>query len=111
MRAAVASLPQSEGTSVTAIRRPHGRKTGRPPPRSRAASPSIFAAISRGILNADAPLRAAPPNWSLKPLSEEQKGENADHAAAAATWAVLIPVFGPSSDSLPSPFGQGAGVL
>jgi len=30
---------------------------------------------------------------------------------AAATWAVLIPVFGPSSDSLPSPFGQGAGVL
>ena len=30
---------------------------------------------------------------------------------AAATWAVLISVFGPSSDSLPSPFGQGAGVL
>jgi len=30
---------------------------------------------------------------------------------AAATWDLLIPVFGPSSDSLPSPFGQGAGVL
>jgi hypothetical protein len=32
---------------------------------------------------------------------------------APAKWVwvfMLIPVFGPNSDSLPSPFGQGAGV-
>jgi hypothetical protein len=35
------------------------------------------------------------------------------HIEPWAKWArvfMLIPVFGPNSDSLPSPFGQGAGV-
>jgi len=35
------------------------------------------------------------------------------HIEPGAKWVrvfMLIPAFGPNSDSLPSPFGQGAGV-
>jgi hypothetical protein len=44
MRAAVARLPQSGGTSVTAARCPHSRETAQRPPHSRAAHPSICTA-------------------------------------------------------------------
>src|SRR5262249_5063343 len=45
---AVASLPQSEGTSVRTARCPDGRETAQRPPHSRALRSSSFAAIYRG---------------------------------------------------------------
>src|SRR5262249_11528701 len=45
---AVASLPQSEGTSVRTARCPDGRETAQRPPHSRALRSSSFAAICRG---------------------------------------------------------------